>query len=88
MRPLLKSTRLRHFPPTLCFDKSNSAYSPRVYWFEVFEVCRRLALSGILVLFGPGSTVQSAFSILVCFGSIVTYSVYTPLLDHTDNHLQ
>mmetsp|Transcript_37241 Transcript_37241/g.100721 ORF Transcript_37241/g.100721 Transcript_37241/m.100721 type:complete len:1496 (-) Transcript_37241:574-5061(-) len=31
------------------------AYDRRVYWFEVVEVLRRLALSGFLVLCGPGS---------------------------------
>ena len=65
-----------------------SAYSPRVYWFEVFEVIRRILLSGVLVLFGAGSTVQSAFSILICFGSITVYSVYSPLLDEEANFLQ
>jgi len=65
-----------------------SAYKPRVYWFEVVEVIRRLSLSGLLVLFGPGSTVQSAFSILICFGSIVVYSMYKPLKDEENNNLQ
>ena len=34
----------------LCF--LFAPYEERVFWFEVFEVFRRIALSGLLVLFG------------------------------------
>ena len=64
------------------------AYHQRVYWFEVFEVFRRIALSGALVLLGSGSIVQSAFSILICLFSITVYSVYEPLGDPENNVLQ
>ena len=30
------------------------SWQQRVYWFEIFEVFRRLLLSGVLVLFGKG----------------------------------
>ena len=63
-------------------------YHERVYWFEWVEVNRRILLSGVLVLFGSGSTVQSAFSILICLASITLYSIYVPLKDDADNFLQ
>lgn len=44
--------------------------------------------SGGLVLFGAGSTIQSAFSILICLASITVYSIYVPLKDPDDNNLQ
>ena len=49
---------------------------------------RRILLSGVLVLFGSGSTIQSAFSILICLASITLYSIYVPLKDEADNFLQ
>ena len=49
---------------------------------------RRIALSGIVVLFDPGSVIQSAASILICVASITVYSVYAPLRSLEDNTLQ
>ena len=49
---------------------------------------RRLLLSGVLVLFGPGSTVQSAMSILICLASIEAYSLYAPFREDEDDYLQ
>ena len=34
------------------------AYAAELYWFEIFETLRRLALSGGLVIFGNGSIMQ------------------------------
>ena len=59
-----------------------------MYWWEVAEVCRRLALSGVLVLFGPGSVVQGAISLLICLASIKAYSLYQPFREDEDDYLQ
>ena len=64
------------------------SYEQRVYWFEFVEVLRRLLLSGVLVLFGPGSVVQGAASILICSVSIKTYSLYNPFRSDDDDFLQ
>ena len=64
------------------------SWEQRVYWWEVFEVIRRLMLSGVLVLFGPGSAIQSAMSILICLVSIKGYSLYAPFREDEDNLLQ
>ena len=64
------------------------SYEKRVYWFEFVEVLRRLLLSGVLVLFGPGSVVQSAASILICSASIKAYSLYQPFRSDDDDFLQ
>jgi len=64
------------------------SYEKRVYWFEVFEVFRRLMLSGVLILFEPGSTIQSAVSIIVCIASIKGYSLYAPFREDDDDFLQ
>ena len=64
------------------------SYEQRTYWFEVVEVSRRLALSGCLVLFGPGSTVQGVVSVLICLLSIKVYGYWAPLRDDKDDLLQ
>ena len=64
------------------------SWEQRTYWFEVFEVSRRLGLSGVLVLFGPGSAVQAGMSILICSASIEMYSLYAPFREHDDEFLQ
>ena len=64
------------------------SYEKRVYWFEFVEVNRRLLLSGVLVLFGPGSVVQSAASILICSVAIKAYSFYQPFISDDDDFLQ
>ena len=64
------------------------SWEQRVYWWEVFEVVRRLLLSGVLLLFGPGSAIQSAMSILICLFSIKAYSLYSPFREDEDDFLQ
>ena len=64
------------------------SWEQRVYWWEVVEVIRRLLLSGVLVLFGPGSVIQSAMSILICLVSIKAYSLYQPFRSDADDYLQ
>ena len=63
-------------------------WEKRVYWFEVVEVSRRLCLSGVLVLFGAGTAVQAAMSVLICMFSIKVYSFYAPFRSDADDFLQ
>ncbi|KAJ8614593.1 hypothetical protein CTAYLR_004976 [Chrysophaeum taylorii] len=46
-------------------------YEPRCFTFPVFEVARRLFLSGVIAVFYPGSMQQVAM-----LGSMVSYAVY------------
>ena len=55
---------------------------------EQVEVFRRLGLSGILVLFGPGTRIQSGCAIMICILSIQLYSLYQPFREDDDNFLQ
>ena len=64
------------------------SWEQRVYWWEVVEVIRRLLLSGVLVLLGPGSVVQGAVSILICVASVKAYSLYAPFREDDDDYLQ
>jgi len=64
-----------------------SAYSRRVYWFEVVEVFRRLLLSGMLILFGSGTVRQVLCAIMICLCSIRVFSFYTAFHDAEDSIL-
>ena len=64
-----------------------SQYERRVYWFEVVECCRRLLLSGAVILFGPGTPVQLVVSLFVCAFSIKIYSFYEPQREYDDDLL-
>ena len=64
-----------------------SQYERRVYWFEVVECCRRLALSGAVILFGPGTPMQLVVSLFLCAVTIKIYSYYEPQRDYDDDIL-
>lgn len=57
------------------------SYTPRAYWFELFETARRLALTGFLVLIMPGSASQLSLAIMVMVLSIALVCRYTPFVD-------
>ena len=40
-------------------------YEPQMWWWEVFECCRRLALSGVLVFVAQGTPSQILVALLV-----------------------
>ena len=57
-------------------------YEMRVYGFEIFESCRKLALVGVPVFFTPaGSVSQLTFALLVCF---LTFGLYTSLSPYSN----
>ena len=49
------------------------AYKPEFWWFELFETCRRLLLTGVLGVISPGSMVQLVAGILISFGGTLMY---------------
>jgi len=58
------------------------AYEERYWWWEVFECVRRLLLTGILVFFEQGSTIQIVVGCLIALLSIKMYSSCRPFVDH------
>eukprot|EP00519_Triparma_laevis_P014568 CAMPEP_0182491466 /NCGR_PEP_ID=MMETSP1321-20130603/897_1 /TAXON_ID=91990 /ORGANISM="Bolidomonas sp., Strain RCC1657" /LENGTH=380 /DNA_ID=CAMNT_0024693747 /DNA_START=66 /DNA_END=1205 /DNA_ORIENTATION=- len=58
-----------------------SMYEPWCYNFEVKETVRKLILTGGLIFFNPGTASQIVVSMLMCLGSIRTYTHYKPFVD-------
>merc|ERR1712176_649414 len=66
LNPELAVTDERGFldrPELFAFMYDN--YEPEYWWFECFDYIRRLLLTGILVVFEPGSATQGLFGVLV-----------------------
>jgi hypothetical protein len=64
-----------------------AAYEPRVWWFEVFETCRRLLLTGGQVLLNPGTPSQILLNLIICVISMRVYSKYRPFVDEKSDEL-
>ena len=63
-----------------------SAYTPRYWWFEVFETLRKIALTGGLVFVSPGSAGQIVISMLMCMLSMRVYSGCMPFHNRSVNY--
>ena len=62
-------------------------YEPNVWWFEVFETCRRLLLKGGQVLLNPGTPSQIVLNMIVCLFSMKVYAVYMPFVNSKSDRL-
>ena len=67
--------------------KLTEGYELRVYWFEIVECGRKLALTGMPVWFEMGSVPQLVFGLLVCFFSFGAYMHLEPYADQKDDTL-
>ena len=67
--------------------KMTEGYEFRVYWFEIIECFRKLALTGMPVWFEMGSVAQLSFGLLICFFSFGAYMLLSPYAKHSDDRL-
>ena len=79
------SYRLLAADPNRCNMLSADEF--RVYWFEIFECVRKLALTGIPVWFEMGSTGQLTCGLLVSFISFGAYALLEPFENPSDDRL-
>ena len=70
-----------------CGHDLGRRYELRVYWFEIVECARKLALTGMPVWFEMGSVPQLVFGLLVCFFSFGAYMHLEPYADQKDDTL-
>jgi hypothetical protein len=63
------------------------AYSPKFWWFEVYELMRKLVLTGVFSLILPNTDTQITLGCLVCVGSFYFYTDVKPYINRSDNHL-
>ena len=67
--------------------KMTAGYEFRVYWFEIIECYRKLALTGMPVWFEMGSVAQLTFGLLISFFSFGAYMVFQPYAKDGDDRL-
>ncbi len=62
-------------------------YEPRYWYFEVLELLRKFFLSGVSLIFMPGTVSQSVFSVLVTLCAAVAYLKVQPFLNASDDRV-
>ena len=62
---LLEARRNSKLPPYV--RRIAGGYELKYFWFELFEMMRKLALVGISVVFPPGGLAQASYGLLVGF---------------------
>ena len=64
-------------------------YEWRTYWFELFEMVRKVLLVGVPAIFTDrGGTLQLFWGLLVCFATFGMYMMYAPFVEDSDDTLQ
>jgi hypothetical protein len=63
------------------------AYEPQYWYWEVVETTRRIMLTAVLSVAGPGTSEQSVLSVLLALMYIKLYSHYNPYQDDSDDVL-
>eukprot|EP00937_MAST-01D_sp_MAST-1D-sp2_P004096 g4096.t1 len=64
------------------------AYSQRFYLWEVFELIRKLCLTGLVIFIAPGTPLQFVIGCLMSLMFAVSYSQFKPYLYSEDDTLQ
>jgi len=64
-----------------------SAYEPRCWWWELAEVVRKLALTGIIVFIAPGTTSQSWGAMVIGLFFLLLLNRFAPYEDSSIDHL-
>ena len=63
------------------------SYKPQCWHFEIFEACRRLALTGALGALSPGTETQLSGGLLISLCGVVVYSLALPYVNQRNNAL-
>ena len=81
-----EEAELRKLPDYI--SKLIAGYDLRVFWFEIFECLRKLALVCVPVFFHPaGSAQQLIFGLIVCFLTFGAYMLVSPYNEVGDTRL-
>ena len=76
---------MQRMPSTV--QKLVVGYEYRVYWFEIFECMRKLALTCLPQLLEPGSIDQLVVTLLMSFCTFSMYVAYAPYEDDDNDQL-
>lgn len=64
------------------------AYKPSYWWFEVYELIRKLFLTGLIIFVSAGTATQIAIAGVVCAVSMCVHMRLQPYVDTIDDLLQ
>lgn len=64
------------------------AYRPTYWWFEVYELVRKLFLTGLIIFVAAGTALQIAIATCVCFVSVAMHLRLQPYEDSWDDVMQ
>ena len=62
-------------------------YKPNCWWWEIYESLRRVACTGVLVLFPVNSVLQLNLAIFLQLQGLVLYSTFQPFEEGVENFL-
>jgi len=80
-------TKEELLPPYV--QKLTDGYEYRTYWFEIFEMLRKVLLVGVPAMFPErGGNMQLVWGLLVCFITFGMYMMWAPFIKDSDDHLQ
>ena len=65
-----------------------STYSGRCFYWEIIEIVRKLFLVGVIIFIAPGTALQIAVALAVCFLALVINEKAEPFEDKSDHWLQ
>jgi Leucine-rich repeat (LRR) protein len=65
-----------------------SSYKPKYWWWEVFELIRKVLITGMLIFVMPGTPSQFAFGILLSLFFMLFYTGCRPYCDKVNSWLQ
>jgi hypothetical protein len=63
------------------------SYEEHLWWYEIFELFRKLLLNGVIVFIGKGSLAQIIISAFICIFALYTALNIKPYQDDTDDLL-
>jgi hypothetical protein len=75
------------FSNRLAYGNLYTAYEPKSWWFECCCTMRKMILTGALVIFGPGTSVQVVTALIICIAWIMLLSNLGPYDSDLDGRL-
>jgi len=65
-----------------------ASYTPRFWWFEIYDLMRKLFLTGLIIFIRPDTSTQIAVGTAFCMLSVAVHAGCYPFTTRSDNRLQ
>jgi len=64
------------------------AYHHHAWYWEIALILQKLLLTGVVIFFKPGTTIQLALAFLIAFFFLLTHAAVDPFVDRAEGNLQ